>query len=109
MMENNVLRNTPKGAIVFLLQEIGRMSPREIQKYSKEIFGFDMDAHTLLTNLKHLQDRNIISVCGNGKRTEYKVRKVRFGELEMGQITDLIGTEDILRRKFQEWKEKISG
>ncbi len=101
--------NTPKGAIVFMLQQISRMSPSQLQYGLQKFFNFDLNAEELFSAISHLQDRNIISVCGNGTKTCYKMRKVRFSELEVGQVFDVVGTEKIMIKKFEEWKSRLLG
>ena len=96
-----------KGAMTFMLEELDRLSPQELHSGLKDIFGWPLTPKELYRSLGHLQDRNIISIIENSDGTEYKIRKANYSELEASQVRDIIATDKIFKRKFEQWRDKV--
>jgi len=93
-----------KGAIVFLLQELDILSLREIKQALSEIFSYEIGAETLLKWVKHLQDRNIISIIYGNR---YHMRKINYSEHDVAQVRNVVATNEIIKKNFEEWKKKL--
>jgi len=93
-----------KGAIVFLLQELDILSLREIKQALSDIFNYKITAGNLLKWVKHLQDRNIISIIYKNK---YHMRKINYSEHDVAQVRDVVATNEIIKRNFEKWKKKL--
>jgi hypothetical protein len=98
-----------KGAITFLVEEVNRLNILEIKQGLKQVFDYDINDDNLINYTEHLRDRNVLSVsiASEGK-LYYKIRKLQQAELEYSQVKNIIGTIPILKKKFEQWKSKVS-
>jgi len=92
--------------IVFLLQEVNILSLREIRDALMGIFEKNTSAENLIIAVKHLQDKNIISIIFNNK---YHIRKAGYSEIEVGQLRNLISSDKMVQGNFKRWKQKFTG
>ena len=95
-----------KGAIVFILQEVGVLTGNEIVQALNDIFGHIISPEQRIRLIKHLQDRNLISVIYGNR---YHLRKANYSDLEVAQIRDLVSTHEILQRDFARWRSEKLG
>lgn len=96
--------NMTKGAIVFLIEEAGRLNVAEVRRGLEEVFGLETDAGKLIAYLEDLKDRNILSRSGGGV---YHPRKTPYSVPETGQIKDLISHAPSIARKYERWKRDM--
>jgi ribosomal protein L17 len=92
--------------IVFLLQEVNILSLKEIQESLISVFSKWASAEELILAVKHLQDKNLISIIFNNK---YHIRKAGYTEIETAQLRNLVSSDKMVQKNFKKWKDKFTG